>query len=141
MTASDKMAFRAEMLRAGAAFQVPVDDPMLAVYFEGLADLNLATLRPAFSDCVQQLKWFPKIVDLRDAEFGVRALVQQAETQRLLDAMPAPVRETISEAQWQERWSTLKAISARVKMKPHTPLRGRCSCNDCKRERSAYATT
>ena len=141
MTASDKMAFRAEMLRAGAAFQVAVDDPMLAVYFEGLADLDLATLRSAFADCVQQLKWFPKIVDLRDAEFGVRSRDHQAETQRLLAAMPEPVRETISEAQWQERWATLKAIAARVKMKPHTPLRGRCGCNDCKRERTAHATS
>ena len=88
MTGSDKVAFRADMLRAGAAFQVPVDDAMLAVYFEGLADLNLDTLREAFRDCVEQLKWFPKVVDLRDAEAGVRARQAQVHTKQLVARAP-----------------------------------------------------
>jgi hypothetical protein len=131
------MAFRAEMLRAGAAYQVPVDDAMLAVYFEGLQDLDLGTLREAFVDCIQQLKWFPKVVDLRDAEFGVRERADRARTQRLLAAAPERVREAIDEAQWRERWAVLKGIMERVPMKPHHGLDGdACQCADHKRQRA-----
>lgn len=141
MTEQDKRPFFSELKRMGLAFsRDDIDAPMASVYFDALAELDWRTVQIAMHDCVASMSWFPKPVDIRDAEFGVRAREEQERNQRLIAAAPVPSREMISEAQWQERWATLKAIVANVKMKPHGPLRGPCDCQDCQRERGNHAT-
>ncbi len=54
-------------------FAEPLTNVRLAGYVNGLRDLELATLREAMADCQASMQFFPKIADLRDAEFGVRA--------------------------------------------------------------------
>lgn len=88
MTDQDKRAFRDLMRRAGVAFNAAVDDAQLAVYWDGLNDLELATLTEAFKDCQESLRFFPRIVDLRDAEFGVRSRGEQQAHKQLLAKAP-----------------------------------------------------
>ena len=135
MTDTDKRAFMDAMRRTGVAFGAVVDDPQLAVYWDGLRDLELDVLREAFHDCTLALKFFPRIVDLRDAAGGVQAKREAAKTARLLAAWQPEPRAAITEAQWQERWAAIKAIANQVPMKRHQPLRGRCDCADCRRHR------
>jgi hypothetical protein len=136
MTDQDKRAFMEEMKRTGVAFAAPVDDAQLAVYWEGLRDLDLDTLREAFADCRLSLAFFPRIVDLRDAEFGARERREHTRVQTLIAAAPEREWPTISEDQWQERWAALKRIAGAVPMKAHHGLEGdRCQCADHQRQR------
>jgi hypothetical protein len=136
MTDQDKRPFMDEMRRLGIAFGTAIDDAILAVYWDGLRDLALETLRQAFRDCIEQLKFLPRVADVRDAEMGVRAQREQARLDRLIAAAPPPPPRAITEDQWQERWAALKGIMARVPMKPHGGLEGdRCQCADHQRQR------
>jgi hypothetical protein len=90
MTEADKPAFWAELQRLGVAFGAHIDGPLGKVYWDALVDLELAPLAEGMRDCIEAMKFFPKVADLRDAEFGARARREQAQTQRLLAAMPDP---------------------------------------------------
>ena len=74
------------------AFAEPLTNVRLAAYVNALRDLELVTLREAMADCQASMQFFPKIADLRDAEFGVRA---RRDEQRL-KLLPAAGRVQLS---------------------------------------------
>lgn len=123
MTASEKPAFRAEIVRAGAAFQTPVDDALMAVYFDALRDLDLDVVREAFTDCVLVLKWFPKVADLRDASEGVKIRRESQLTKRLIAASPKTDRLYAYDCQDCEDTGFVRGLSC--------PGDGRCAVAKC----------
>jgi hypothetical protein len=137
MTDADKPAFWAELQRLGVAFGAHIDGPLGKVYWDALVDLELATLAEGMRDCIEAMKFFPKVADLRDAEYGARARREQVRVQKLLSVAPAkPEQPGISADQWRERWAVLTDIVNRVPMKPHDGLEGdRCQCADHQRRR------
>lgn len=134
MTEDQRGMFADELRRLGVVFNKPIDAETAVVYWDLLADLEWRTVQLAMRDCAASMTWFPKPADIRDAEFGVRAREEQERTKRLLAAAPEPVRETITEEEWQARWAALKRVFYNAPQKPHRPLVYPCLCADCTRE-------
>lgn len=138
MTPSEQMEFAARLVILAEVYNEPFSDMRLEGYTQLLADQDINDLNPALEACAKVCAFFPRPIDILDAVTTVRYEREQDTVHHLLAEAPELVRETISEAQWQERWATLKAIAQSVKMKPHDGLEGdRCQCADHKRQREA----
>src|SRR5664280_2625643 len=56
----------AEVTKLGVAFSSPLNAPQLALYVEHLQDLADDTLAVAFNRAVRELKFFPKVSEIRE---------------------------------------------------------------------------
>jgi hypothetical protein len=149
MTDSDKRPFLDELKRLGIAYGRDVDTVIASVYFEALADLSFDTLRPAMRATIQQMTFFPKPADLRDAEFAERARRDmEAKAKLVAHAIAEREQEYLASHAWQPPftpdwdrigalWAELRRIARTTPMKPHGPMGGGvCHCADCQRQRA-----
>lgn len=70
MTEQDRGAFAELMLGIGETYGEPVSEARMEIYFRALADLPLAALQQAASVHVNNSRFFPKPVELREAIEG-----------------------------------------------------------------------
>lgn len=66
MTDEDKQTFSDGMTALGIALGQAVDQPMRAVYWQFLRDLDLDDYQRAVNEAGRSLKWFPKPSELRE---------------------------------------------------------------------------
>jgi hypothetical protein len=70
VTTNDRAAFVELMLGLGEAFGETISATRLEVYFSALRDLDVAVLRQAATVHVQTQRFFPRVVELREAIEG-----------------------------------------------------------------------
>lgn len=66
MNAKESKDFAKEMKRLGTAFNQPVTEDHITIYFEALADYSISEIRKGVSKFLSTSKWFPKIADFHD---------------------------------------------------------------------------
>lgn len=65
MQSKDESSFAVIMITTGEAYGIEISKGMVSIYWEALKDLDVDDIRQAFSMAIKELKFFPKVADIR----------------------------------------------------------------------------
>ena len=116
MKRQDKKVFIVELAKTGEAVGESPSEARIEVYFEELVDFPLEVVAAALKQARREIKWFPKIPELRDY-CNDRMLVYNARQVEIHEDRLLPETVTLTEEQQRQSRERVKALLQKVNRK------------------------
>ena len=116
MKRQDKKVFIVELAKTGEAVGESPSEARIEVYFEELTDFPLEVIIKALKQARREMKWFPKIPELRDY-CNDQMLVYNARHVEIHPDRQLPETVTLTEEQQRQSRERVKALIREVNRK------------------------
>ena len=116
MKRQDKKVFIVELAKTGEAVGESPSEARIEVYFEELTDFPLEVVTAALKQARREMKWFPKIPELRDY-CNDQMLVYNARRVEIHADRQLPETVTLTEEQQRQSRERVKALIREVNRK------------------------